>query len=82
MDDADDPGAARLVDLFQQLREALAPLGVYVDPGLILLWEDARHRRCGLFTRTGDFTPAVAERFLEFASALEAMTAKRGRAAR
>ena len=78
MDAVDDPGAARMADLFQQLREALAPLGVYVDPMVLLLWEDARIRRAGLFTPDGRFKPAVAQTFLEFAASLAAATAPHG----
>lgn len=68
----DDP----LLRLFQRLRGALRPLGIQVDPVVLLLWRDAQASgKNGLFTAFGEFSPEVTRRLLAFADELRADTA-------
>ena len=62
-DQKDDP----LLNLFQRVREALRPLGIQVDPLVLMLWRDSHTRGRGLFTQAGLFAPEVTVRLAELA---------------
>jgi hypothetical protein len=70
-DSKDDP----LLHLFQRVREALRPLGIQVDPLVLMLWRDSHASGRGLFTQAGLFSPEVTVRIAELARDLAENTA-------
>jgi len=64
-----------LGELFRLLRGALAPLGIHVGPEVLALWRDAYEHRTGLFTGTGEFSPAVVRRLVEAVEQIKRSTA-------
>jgi hypothetical protein len=67
MDAEQDPKDDPLLHLFQRVREALRPLGIQVDPLVLMLWRDSHARGRGLFTQAGLFAPEVTVRLAELA---------------
>lgn len=61
--------------LFAQLREALAPLGIHVDPALFALWRDLARHGAEPFAADGKFSPEVARRLTEVAGAIRRSSA-------
>ena len=56
--------------VFTQLREALAPLGVHLDPMVLRLWVDMQREGALPFTPGGAFRPDVARRLAEAVEAI------------
>lgn len=64
-----------LYAVFAQLREALAPLGIHVDPALLPLWRDLARHGAEPFAAGGRFSPDTARRLVEVAEAIRRSSA-------
>jgi hypothetical protein len=61
--------------MFVQLRDALAPFGIHVDPALLTLWRDLARHGAEPFAAGGRFSPDVARRLVEVAEAIRRSSA-------